>query len=80
MRTGGDFLVGGSNPGAANTAAALPPAPADWESNRRPKILRPGALPLDQWRMCHNGISHCLEPSERKLLTPPPTTPPPSKK
>ena len=43
-----DFLVGGSDPGAANTAVALPPASSHQDSNRRPKILRLGALPFDQ--------------------------------
>ena len=46
MQAAADFLVGGSNPGAANTAVAPPPASADQDSNCRPKILRPGALPF----------------------------------
>ena len=45
MQATADFLVGGSNPGAANTAAA---ASTDQDSNRRPKTLRPGALPFDR--------------------------------
>ena len=32
-----DFLVGGSNPSAADTAAAPQPASTDQDSNRRPK-------------------------------------------
>ena len=67
------FLVGGSNPGWVN--AALPPPP--------PIVGRPGfepptknfvsvALPFDR-RWCDNDkLPHCLEPCERKLLTPPP--------
>ena len=35
------FLVGGSNPGAFNTAAAPPPASTHQDSNRRPKNLQP---------------------------------------
>ena len=47
MHTTVDILVGGSNPGASNTAAApppasthqdLPPASTHQDSNRRPKI------------------------------------------
>ena len=72
-----DFGVGGSNPGVANTAAAPPPAFTDHDSNRRPKILRPSALPFDRG-LCDSVMSpRCLEPSERKLLTPPPHPPPP---
>ena len=48
LQAAADSLIGGSNPGEANTAAAAPPAPIDQESNRRPKILRPGVLPFDQ--------------------------------
>ena len=48
MHAAVDFLVGGSNPGAANAAAAPRPVSTDQDSNRRPKILRPGALPLDR--------------------------------
>ena len=39
MQAAADFLVGGSNPGAANVAAALPPASTDQDSNRPPKAL-----------------------------------------
>ena len=48
MQATADFLVGGSNPRAANTAAALPLASTDQDSNRRPKTLRPGALPFNR--------------------------------
>ena len=78
MQAAADFLVGGSNPGAANTAAAPPPASINRDSNRRPKILQPGALPFNRGWMSHKCVSHCLEPSQRKISTPPPT--PPSKK
>ena len=43
MQAAEDGLVGGSNPGAANTAAAPPPASTHQDSNRRPKNLRLGA-------------------------------------
>ena len=48
MQAAADFLVGGSNPGAANMAAVPPPASTDQDSNRRPKILQPGTLPFDR--------------------------------
>ena len=79
MQLTGVFLVGGSNPGRVNTAAPPPP----------PTVSRPGfepptedfasaAIPFDR-RLCDsNKLPHCLEPSERKLLTPP--TPHPLKK
>ena len=77
------FSVGGSNPGRVNTA---PPPPAT--------VCRPGfepptencslaALPFDRRWSDQNTLPHCLEPAERKLLTPPPPPPhprPPSKK
>ena len=37
----------GSNPDATHMAAA-PLPPSDQDSIRRPKILQPGGLPLDQ--------------------------------
>ena len=48
MQAAADFLVGGSDLGAANVAAAPPPASTDQDSNHRPKILQPGALPFDR--------------------------------
>ena len=75
-----DRLVGSSNPDRANMAQ-LPP----------PRVGRPGfepptgnfasaALPFDR-RWCDSNMPpHCLQPSERKLLTPPHPTPTPSKK
>ena len=48
MQTAADLLVSGSNPGAANMAAASPLASSDHDSNRRHKILQPSALPFDQ--------------------------------
>ena len=82
MQLTGDFLVGGSNPGQVNT---VPPPPLT--------VSRPGfepptkdfasaALPFDR-RLCSSDmLPHCLEPFERKLLTPPhpPPPPPPLKK
>ena len=76
MHAVADFLVGGSKPSAANTAATPQPASTDQGSNRQPKIVRRSALPFDR-RWCGSNMSpHCLEPSERKLLTPTPPHPP----
>ena len=81
MQLTADLLVSGSNPDRANMAP-LPP----------PTVGRPGFEPptenfvsaalLFDRRWCDNDmLPHCLEPSERKLLTPPtPPHPPPSKK
>ena len=77
MQEAAHFWVGGSNPGVANTAAAPPPASTNQDLNRRPKMLRPSALPFDR-RLCDSHMSpHCLDPFERKLLTPPPHPPHP---
>ena len=76
----GATLVGGSNPGRANFAPP-PPSPPP------PKVSRTGfepptenftsaALPFDQQLYVSDMRPHCLEPFERKLLTPPPPTPP----
>ena len=48
MRAAAHFLVGGSNPGVANMAAAPPAESTNLDSNRRPKSLRSGALPFDR--------------------------------
>ena len=56
-------------------AVVPPPASTNQDSNRRPKILRPSALPFDRRSCDCSKFPHCLEPSERKLLTPPPTPP-----
>ena len=80
-----DFLVGGSNPGEVNMTPP-PPAAAPNEypapgSDQRSLVSHPAALPFDQRLYGSLHLPHCLEPSERKLLTPPPTPdPPPSKK
>ena len=81
MQLTGDFLVGGSNPGRVNTAPPPPP------TVRRPGFEPPtenfalAVLPFDR-QLCNRGkLPHCLEPSERKLLTRPhPTPTPPLKK
>ena len=77
MQLTGAFMVGDSNPCPANIA----PPP-------QRTVVRPGfelptenfasaALPFDR-RWCDSDTPpHCLEPSERKLLTPPPPPPPP---
>ena len=75
MQAAVDFLVGGSNPGAADTAAAPPAVSTHQDSNRRPKNLQLSALPFDRGWMRHKCVSHCLEPSQQKLLDPPPTPP-----
>ena len=73
-----DSWVGGSNPGSLYLAPPLPPR----------KVSRPGfepptenfvssALPFDQRLSDGALLPHCLEPSERKLLTPPPHPPTP---
>ena len=49
MQAAADFMVGGSKPGVSKTAAAPGPASTNQDSNRRPRILRPGALPFE-WR------------------------------
>ena len=78
MQAAADFLVGGSNPGVANTAAAPQPASTDQDSNRRPKnsadgcvTIRPG---VDVTQMC----LPLLGAFSAKTFDPPP--PPPSKK
>ena len=48
MQAAEDILVGGPNPGAANTAAAPPPASTHQDSNRRPKNPQQGALPFNR--------------------------------
>ena len=44
MQASADISVGGSNPGAVNVCSGA----ADQDSNRRPKMLRPSALPFDR--------------------------------
>ena len=61
------------NAGVHSMAAAPPPASGHQDLNRQPKKLRLDALPFDRRRMWHTSVSHCLEPSQRKLLTPPPS-------
>ena len=80
MQLTGDFLVRGSNPGRVHTA---PPPPA----TVRPPGFEPptenfvlATLPFDR-QLCDRGkLPHCLEPSQRKLLTPHPTPHTPSQK
>ena len=78
------FWGGGSNPGRVTFTPPPPPPPPA-------KICGPGfepptknfnsaVLPFDQQLCVSNQLPHCLEPSERKLLTPPTPQPPPSKK
>ena len=79
MQLPGVFLVGGSNPHRVNTAAPPPPPTVGQPGFESPtENFASAALPFDR-RLCDSDkLPHCLEPSERKLLTPP--TPPPSKK
>ena len=77
MQPAAGLLVGGSSPGGVNTAAPLP------QTVGRPGFEPPtenfasAVLPSHQ-RLCDSEtLPHCLEPSERKLLTPPPAPPPP---
>ena len=60
MQAAAHFLVGGSNPGAANMASAPPPASTEQGSNRQPKILQLGALPFDRSWVCHKCVSPLL--------------------
>ena len=89
MQQVADFLVGGSNPGEVNMpppppkvpAAAAPKVHPARGSNQRLLAPHPAALPFDQQLYANLHLPHCLEPSQRKLLTPPPHPPtPPSKK
>ena len=64
MEAATDFLVGGSNPGAANMAAAPPPASTDQDSNRRPKILQRVRYHSTGAGCDINVSPHCLEPSQ----------------
>ena len=73
----GVFSVGGSNPGRPNTAPPPPPTVGRPGFEPPTENFASAALPFD-WRLCDTDkLPHCLEPSERKLLTPP--TPPPQK-
>ena len=69
MQSTTNLLVGGSNASESNTAAATPVSSRD--SNRRPNILRLGALPFDRRWMQEQCVSHWLQPFQQKLLTPP---------
>ena len=76
MQLSAAILVGGSYPGRVNTA---PPPPTVDRPGLEPPIENcvSAALSFDR-RLCDsNPLPYCLEPSERKLLTPPPQPPPP---
>ena len=82
MQLTGVFMVGGLNPGRVNTAPPPAPPPVPPPTVGRPGFKPPtenfasAALPFDR-RWCDSDMPpHCLEPSERKLLTPPPSPPP----
>ena len=82
MQLNADLLFGGSNPNWANMAT-LPPLTVGRPGFEPPtENFVSAALPFDR-RWCDSDMPpHCLEPSERKLLTPPhpPPPPPPLKK
>ena len=68
MQAAADFLVGSSNPGPANMAAA--PAPASTADLKLCSRVRYHSTGVG----CDSMLDvppHCLEPSQRKLLTPP---------
>ena len=75
------FLVGGSNPGEVNMPppppAAAPKVYPARGSNQPLLVPHPAALPFDQQLYGSLHLPHCLEPSQRKLLTPPPSPTPP---
>ena len=65
------LLVGGSNPGGVNTAPTPPPTVGRPGFEPPTENFATAALLSDQ-RLCDSEVlPHCLEPSERKLLTPP---------
>ena len=75
------FWDGGSNPSRL-TFTPPPPAKICGPGFEPPtKNFKSAVLPFDQQLCVSNQLPHCLEPSERKLLTPPPPppTPPPRK-
>ena len=69
------FTVAGSNPGQVNLA---PPPPTVGRPGFEPptKNFVLAALPFHQRWSDSDLLPHCLEPSQRKLLTPPPPPPP----
>ena len=79
MQPAAVFLVGGSKLGRMNTAPP-PPLPTVGRPGFEPptKNLASAALPFNQLLCDSDMLPHCLEPSERKLLTPP-LPPPPQK-
>ena len=77
MQPAAVFLVGGSNPGRMNTAALPPPTGGRPGFELPTKNLASAVLPFDQLLCGSDMLPHCLEPSERKLLTPPPPPNPP---
>ena len=81
MQQTGVPLVGGSNPGRLSLTPPLPPPKVTGSGFEPPtQNFASAALPFDR-RLCDNvRLPHCLQPCERKLLTPPPPpahTPPP---
>ena len=78
MQPAAGLLVGGSSAGGVNTAPAPPPTVGRPGFEPPTENFASVALPSDQRGCDSEMLPHCLEPSERKLLTPP--HPPPSKK
>ena len=76
MQLAAAILVGGSNPGRVNMAPPPPPTVGRPGFEPPTENSASGALPFDR-RLCDSdSLPHCLEPAERKLLTPPPPPPP----
>ena len=79
MQLAADLLVGGWNPDRANMASLPPPTVDRLGFEPQTEVFASAALPFDR-PLCDSDMpSHCLEPSQRKLLTPPPHPPPPQK-
>ena len=73
MQQTGYFWVGGSDPGRVNVPPPPPPPPRVGPPGFEPptKNLRLDAVPFNHQLCVRSMLPHCLEPSERKLLTPP---------
>ena len=78
MQPTGDSLVGGSIPCRLNLMPPPPPKASGPGFEPPTENFASAALPFDR-RLCDIArLSHCLQPFERKLLTPP--HPPPQKR
>ena len=76
MQPAAVFLVNGLNPRRMNTAPPPPPT-VGRRGFELPNVnLASAVLPFNQLLCDSDMLPHCLEPSERKLLTPPNPPPP----